>query len=62
MFGLEIDQQLAQRKRVGVTWAHAPDLELVSFEKAGRQVTPEVSVFRDAWMGSKALRPLPKIE
>jgi predicted metalloprotease with PDZ domain len=52
----------AGRKRVPVTWAHAPDLELVSFEKAGRQVTPEVSVFRDAWMGSKALRPLPKIE
>ena len=52
----------AGRKRVEITWAQAPDVEIVSFEKAGRQVTPEITAFRDAWLGSKALRPLPKIE
>jgi len=50
------------RKQVEITWAQAPDLEIVSFEQAGRQVTPEITAFRDAWLGSKALRPLPKIE
>jgi len=40
----------------------APDVELAPFEKAGRPVTPEIKAFRAAWLGSKALRPLPKIE
>jgi len=52
----------AGRKQVQLTWAPAPDIELVSFEKAGRQVTPEIKAFRSAWLGSKALRPLPKID
>jgi predicted metalloprotease with PDZ domain len=50
------------KKRIEITWAQAPDVEIVSFEKAGRPVTPEITDFRDAWLGSKALRPLPKIE
>jgi predicted metalloprotease with PDZ domain len=50
------------KKQVEITWAQAPDLEIVSFEQAGRQVTPEITAFREAWLGSKALRPLPKIE
>jgi hypothetical protein len=50
------------KKRIEITWAQAPDVEIVSFEKAGRPVTPEITAFRDAWLGSKALRPLPKIE
>ena len=49
-------------KQVEITWAQAPDVEIVSFEQAGGQVTPEITAFRDAWLGSKALRPLPKIE
>jgi predicted metalloprotease with PDZ domain len=52
----------AGRKQVEVTWAQAPDVEIVSFEKAGRQVTPPIAAFREAWLGSKALRPLPRIE
>lgn len=52
----------AGRKQVQLTWAAAPDVELVPFEKAGRQVTPEIKAFRAAWLGSKALRPLPKID
>ena len=50
------------KRQVQITWASAPDVEIVSFEKAGRQVTPEITAFRDAWLGSKALQPLPKIE
>jgi len=52
----------AGRKQVQLTWASAPDVELISFEKAGRPVTPEIKAFRSAWLGSKALRPLPKID
>jgi len=52
----------AGRKYVVITWAQAPDVEIVSFEKAGRQVTPEIAAFRGAWLGSKALRALPKID
>lgn len=50
------------KKQVEIVWAQAPDVEIVSFEQAGRQVTPEMTAFREAWLGSKALRPLPKIE
>jgi hypothetical protein len=50
------------RRQVEITWAQAPDVEIVSFEQAGRQLTPEITAFRDAWLGSKALRPLPRIE
>jgi predicted metalloprotease with PDZ domain len=52
----------AGKKQVQITWAQAPDVEIVSFEKAGRPVTPQITAFRDAWLGSKALRPLPKID
>jgi predicted metalloprotease with PDZ domain len=52
----------AGKKQVEITWAQAPDVEIVSFEKAGRQVTPEMTAFRDAWLNSKALRPVPKID
>jgi len=52
----------AGRKQIQLTWAVTPDVELAPFEKAGRPVTPEIKAFRAAWLGSKALRPLPKIE
>ncbi len=39
-----------------------PELEIVTFEDAGRTVTPEVEAFRRAWLGSKALRKLPDID
>jgi predicted metalloprotease with PDZ domain len=50
------------RKQVDIVWAQSPDVEIVSFEKAGRQVTPEIASFREAWLGSKALRPLPQLQ
>ena len=52
----------AGRKQIQLTWAVTPDVELAPFEKAGRPVTPEIKAFRAAWLGSKALRPLPKID
>lgn len=52
----------AGKRQVQIIWAQAPDVEIVSFEKAGRPVTPEITAFREAWLGSKALRPLPQIE
>jgi predicted metalloprotease with PDZ domain len=45
-----------------VTLAEDPQLEIVTFEEAGQAVTPEIKAFREAWLGSKALHPLPKIE
>lgn len=50
------------KKQIEIAWTQAPDVRLVSFEKEGRAVTPEIARFREAWLGSKALRPLPKID
>ena len=37
-----------------------PQLELATFENGGQALTPAVEAFRKAWLGSKALHPLPK--
>ena len=50
------------KKQVEINWVPTPDVWITSFEKAGRPVTPEITAFREAWLGSKALRPLPKID
>jgi predicted metalloprotease with PDZ domain len=50
------------RKQVDITWAQSPDVEIVSFEKAGRPVTPEIAAFRESWLGTKALHPLPQLQ
>ncbi len=47
---------------VQVVLEEDPALELVTNEQAGRRVTPEMASFRSAWLSSKALHPLPKIE
>ena len=52
----------AGKKQVQLTWAAAPEVEIVSFEKAGRPVPPQLTAFREAWLGSKALLALPKID
>jgi predicted metalloprotease with PDZ domain len=44
-----------------LTLAEDPRVELVTFEEAGRAVTPEVKAFREAWLGSTAIHPLPKL-
>ncbi|MFL6446666.1 MAG: M61 family metallopeptidase [Bryobacteraceae bacterium] len=42
--------------------AEDPQVEIVTFEEAGLPITPEIKGFREAWLGSKALHPLPKLE
>ena len=39
-----------------------PQLELVTFEQAGRDVSPQIEAFRKAWLSSKALHALPDIK
>jgi predicted metalloprotease with PDZ domain len=34
--------------------ANNPNIEVVSFEKAGLTITPEIEAFRKSWLGSKA--------
>jgi predicted metalloprotease with PDZ domain len=57
---------LRVRTRAGEREAHVtlmenPQLELVTFEDAGQAITPQIKAFREAWLGSKALHPLPKL-
>ncbi len=59
--------QLKARTRAGekqseLTLEEDPRLELVTFEQAGRVVTPEIAAFRQSWLSSKALHPLPQME
>ncbi len=44
---------------VDVTWAQAPGFEIVTYEKAGLEVTDAIRAFRESWLRSKALHPLP---
>ena len=37
-----------------LTFMSDPNLEVVSFEKAGMEVTPQIKAFRESWLGSKA--------
>ncbi len=58
--------RLKVRTRTGERETHLtleenPELEIVTFEDAGRAVTGEAAVFRRAWLGSKALHKLPDI-
>lgn len=48
--------------RVQLTLQENPTEELVTFEEAGQPVTPEITAFRQNWLGSKALHPLPAID
>ncbi|HEU5051417.1 MAG TPA: hypothetical protein VFU00_13890 [Gemmatimonadales bacterium] len=41
------------RREVAVKLAEDFTLEIVTFEKAGREVNPEIAAFREAWMGSR---------
>ncbi|HEU0015860.1 MAG TPA: hypothetical protein VFQ45_19435 [Longimicrobium sp.] len=44
------------RARVAMTLVEHPALEVVTYEKAGMQLTPAMREFRAAWLGSKAAR------
>ena len=45
------------RKDVELVLAGPPGIELVPYEMAGKELTPEVKQFRDAWLQSKAIHP-----
>lgn len=49
------------RRNVGVTWKESPTVQVVPFESVKLPVTPEMRAFRQAWLGSKAQHPLPKL-
>jgi predicted metalloprotease with PDZ domain len=51
----------AGKRQVDITLSEAPSLQIVVYEQAGREVTPEMAAFRQAWLGSKAIHPLPKL-
>jgi predicted metalloprotease with PDZ domain len=50
------------QKNVNMELKENPALEIVTYEEAGRPVTPEIAAFRASWLGSKAIHPLPKID
>ena len=54
-------QTRAGKKTVELVFSEDPSLEIVPFEKTGKTLTPAITEFRKAWLGSKALHPLPAI-
>ena len=50
------------KKDVELTFTEAPAMELVTFEKAGKPVTKAQLEFRDRWLSSKAVHPLPDVK
>ena len=52
----------AGEKEIEIVLEANPMLELVPYEQAGQPITPEITAFRQAWLSSKALHPLPTIE
>jgi len=51
----------AGRKEVDMVLAEAPGFQITPYELAGRELTPEMARFREAWLSSKAIHPLPKL-
>ncbi len=49
------------RKEMDLVLAEAPGYQIVPYELAGRELTPEMARFREAWLSSKAIHPLPKL-
>lgn len=54
-------QGRAGERVVSLKWQESPQIEIVPFETIKHPVTPEIRAFREAWLGSKALRPLPPL-
>ncbi len=49
------------KKEVDLVLEESPALQLVPYELADKQLTPEITAFREAWLSSKAVHPLPKV-
>jgi predicted metalloprotease with PDZ domain len=49
-----------ERRRAALVLEQDPTLEVVTFESKGRQVTPEIEAFREAWLSSSLEHDLEK--
>jgi predicted metalloprotease with PDZ domain len=49
----------AGKKDVEMELAGPPGYELEPYEMAGKELTPEMKAFREAWLSSKAIHPAP---
>jgi predicted metalloprotease with PDZ domain len=49
-----------ERRRAALVLEQDPTLEVVTFESNGRQVTPEIEAFREAWLSSSLEHDLKK--
>jgi predicted metalloprotease with PDZ domain len=57
---LKVESRSGKRE-VDVTLSGWPGFEMKPYELAGRQLTPEMARFREQWLSSKAIHPLPKV-
>ena len=42
------------RKDLEITLGAAPQVEMKPYELAGKELTPQMAAFREAWLGNKA--------
>ena len=49
------------RKEADLVLAELPGFQITPYELSGRELTPERAKFREAWLSSKAIHPLPKL-
>ncbi|MGO9896250.1 MAG: M61 family metallopeptidase [Bryobacteraceae bacterium] len=50
-----------EHKEADLVLAASPAETMEPFELSGKEVTPAMAAFRQAWLGSKAIHPLPKL-
>ncbi|WP_347158129.1 M61 family metallopeptidase [Pontibacter chitinilyticus] len=48
-------ERLGQPRTVTITLQEVPTLEVVPYETIGKELTPEMQQYRQAWLGSKAI-------
>ncbi len=46
--------QRGEDKKLSVTLMENPKLEIVPFEKTGKEITPSIKSFRESWLGKKS--------
>jgi predicted metalloprotease with PDZ domain len=49
------------RREVDIVLAEPPGFQITPYELAGKELTPAMAKFREAWLSSKAVHPLPKL-
>ena len=50
-----------EKKILSAVLAEDKKLEIVLFEKIGKEITPEIAAFRTSWLGKKSLREFPEL-